>query len=59
MGKIINLPVKRKLKINPEENTVVVGDCIVFFPISKRKKARGNNGIQAFFFQLRVLQPDL
>ena len=28
MGKIIQFPVKRKLKINLEENSVVVGDCI-------------------------------
>ena len=28
MGKIIKLPVKRKLKIDPSENSIVVGDCL-------------------------------
>ena len=28
MGKIITFPVKRKLKINPKENSIVVGDCL-------------------------------
>lgn len=28
MGKIINFPIKRKLKIDPSENSIVVGDCL-------------------------------
>ena len=28
MGKIVRLPVKRRLKINPDENSVIVGDCL-------------------------------
>ena len=28
MGKIIKLPVKRKLRIDPKKNSVIVGDCL-------------------------------
>ena len=28
MGKIVKLPVKRRLKINPEKNSVIAGDCL-------------------------------